>query len=250
MRTEVLGIGYDDLSPDQALGRALEMIRSGGFHYAVFPDDLSTLLMQKQPRFRDALNAADLVLPAGAGIIYAADILQQPLKYRYRMPDFAKKLCDGLAGEGCSLFILGGRPGAADLAARKLKESCPGLEICGVRDSAFPDDDRAEKVIRRSGADVVLVCLGSPEQEYWMVEHGPGTGASLLLGMHDAADILAEEEREPDAVRFGRDPDRQYRLAARSDSGGQIIRIPRALRKAIRARLKERRDHARKNHCI
>ena len=45
--------------------------------------------------------------------------------------------------------------------------------------------------IRAAAADVVFVCLGAPKQELWMVEHGPATGAHLMVGLGAPLDVFA-----------------------------------------------------------
>ena len=47
------------------------------------------------------------------------------------------------------------------------------------------------EAIRRSGADVVFVCLGAPKQEKWMAENGAATGARLLCGLGGSLDVFA-----------------------------------------------------------
>ena len=58
------------------------------------------------------------------------------------------------------------------------------------------------RVSRAAAADVVFVCLGAPKQELWMVEHGPATGAHLMVGLGGSLDVFAGVvERAPEGFQ-------------------------------------------------
>ena len=38
MRTEILGVGFDDLTPEEAARRGQALVETEGFHYAVTPN--------------------------------------------------------------------------------------------------------------------------------------------------------------------------------------------------------------------
>ena len=124
-----------------------------------------------------------LVLPDGVGVIYAARILGRPLKGRVPGIDFAQRLVAWMAGHGKRLFLLGAKPGVAELAAANLKAAYPGLIVCGTHDGYFQEDAPVVEAIRQSAADVVFVCLGAPKQEFWMAKNGPASGARLMVGL-------------------------------------------------------------------
>ena len=53
--------------------------------------------------------------------------------------------------------------------------------------------------IRKTGADVVFVCLGAPKQEKWIARFGLLTGAKLAIGLGGALDVFAGNvERAPE----------------------------------------------------
>lgn len=250
MRTEVLGIGYDDIGMEQALEQALQMIEKGEFHYVVTPNAEFTLRAEKEQRFRDALNGADLVLPDGIGIMYASRILKRPLKERVCGCDFAQALCPHLARQGRRLFVLGGKPGVAEQAGCNLEKAHPGLVICGTQDGYFQGDAAVEQAIRRTGADVVFVCLGAPKQEYWMVEHGLATGASLLIGLGGSVDVFADTVKRAPAAWRRLGLEWLYRLLTQPFRAGRMVKLPLLLLLAAKERLRGSNDNARKTDRV
>ena len=72
------------------------------------------------------MNEADLVLPDGAGVVLASKILKTPLQQKVAGVDFADGLFGMLAQNGKSVYLLGSKPGIAELAAEKMREKHPG----------------------------------------------------------------------------------------------------------------------------
>ena len=233
LRTEIMGVGFDDLTLDEAAQRAAGMIDEGGFHYVVTPNPELVDRARREEPFRQALNGADLVLPDGIGVVYADRLLGRRLKGRCPGIDFAGKLMEHMARTGLRLYLLGAKPGVAEAAAARLEIRYPGLTICGTHDGYFQEDAPVVEEIRRAGADVVFVCLGAPKQEYWMVKNGPATGARLMAGLGGSLDVFAGVvERAPESwQRLGLEW--LYRLTREPKRIGRMARLPLFLVSAV-----------------
>ena len=238
MKTDILGIRFDDLTREEAAQAGAGLLRSGSFHYVVTPNPEFILSSEKDPEFRRILNEADLVLPDGIGVVYSAKILGTPLKERVPGIDFAADMLAQLNEMGGRLFLLGAKPGVAELAAANLKDAHPGLIVCGTHDGYFREDGPVVEEIRAAAADVVFVCLGAPKQELWMVEHGPATGAHLMVGLGGSLDVFAGVvERAPEGFqKLGLEW--LYRLAKEPKRIGRMAKLPLVLVQAAGARLR------------
>lgn len=60
MKTDILGIRFDDLTREEAAQAGAGLLRSGSFHYVVTPNPEFILASEKDPEFRRILNEADL----------------------------------------------------------------------------------------------------------------------------------------------------------------------------------------------
>lgn len=241
LRTEILGVGFDDLTIEEAADRASALLEEEGFHYVVTPNPELVDRARREETFREALNGADLVLPDGIGVVYAARLLGRSLKGRCPGIDFAGKLMERMARKGQRLYLLGAKPGVAEAAAARLEVRYPGLTICGVHDGYFQEDGPVVEDIRKAGADVVFVCLGFPKQEYWMVKNGPATGARLLAGLGGSLNVFAGVvERAPESwQRLGLEW--LYRLTREPKRIGRMARLPLFLAAALGERGKEKK---------
>ena len=238
LRTDVLGVGFDSLTLEEAAEAGARLVEAEGFHYVVTPNPEFLLTARKNPAFREALLGADLVLPDGIGVIYSAKILGRPLKGRVAGVDFAQRLLRWMAAHGKRLFLLGAKPGVAELAAANLKSTYPGLIVCGTHDGYFQEDGPVAEEIRASAADVVFVCLGAPKQELWMVHNGPASGARLMIGLGGALDVFAGVvERAPKGFqKLGLEW--FYRLMKEPRRIGRMAKLPLVLWYALGARIR------------
>ena len=238
LRTDVLGIGFDNVTQDEAVDRAMALIAAGGSHYVVTPNAEFVQMARGDSRFRDLLNQADLVLPDGIGVVYASKILGRPLKGRVPGVDFAAALCGRMAREGGRLFLLGAKPGVAELAAAELKQRYPGLQICGTHDGSFQEDGPVVEEIRTAAADVVFVCLGAPKQEQWMAAHGAACGAKLLVGLGGSLDVFAGQVKRAPETWQKLGLEWLYRLIKQPSRIGRMAKLPLFLVSAAGVRLK------------
>lgn len=226
MRIDVLGVGFDNLTMDEAVTRGMELLQQEGPHYVVTPNPEIVEVCRENPAACAAVNGADLVLPDGIGIIKGARILGTPLKEKTPGIEFAAHLMGKMAERGMSLFLLGAKPGVAEAAAERLGKQYPGLRIAGTHDGYFQEDGPVVKAISDSGADCVFVCLGAPKQELWMAGNGPATGARLLCGLGGSLDVFAGTvERAP---KFWSDHGLEwfYRLCKEPRRLGRMMKLP------------------------
>lgn len=130
-------------------------------------------------RYRRILNAADIVYCDGTGVRLAAWLSGESLPARMTGADWIHLLCERATAMGLSLFLLAGAPGVAEEAALQLRRLHPGLRIAGT---APGYDITAETldIINRTGADILLVGMGTPRQEEWIEDHAAQVDVPVL----------------------------------------------------------------------
>jgi N-acetylglucosaminyldiphosphoundecaprenol N-acetyl-beta-D-mannosaminyltransferase len=226
VRIDVLGVGFDNVTMEEAVNRGMELLHRHGTHYVVTPNPEIVETCRENLAARQAVNGADLVLPDGIGVVIGAKMLGTPLKEKVPGIEFAAGLMEGMAKEGLSLYLLGAQSGVAEKAGEKLTAKYPGLKIAGTHDGYFKDDGAVAEAIRQSGADCVFVCLGAPKQELWMAKHGETTGARLLCGLGGSLDVFAGVvERAP---KFWSDHGLEwfYRLCKNPWRAKRMMKLP------------------------
>ncbi len=226
MRIDVLGVGFDNVTMDQAVAEGVRLMNEDGAHYVVTPNPEIVETCREDSEAMEAVRRADMVIADGIGVVYGAKILGTPLKGRVPGIEFAQNLMGRMAESGKSLFLLGAKPGIADQAAEKLKVRYPGLQIAGTHDGYFKEDGPVLTQIRDSGADVVFVCLGAPKQEKWMLHNGEATGAHLLVGLGGCLDVFSGNVQRAPEVFQKLGLEWFYRLLKNPSRIGRMMKLP------------------------
>lgn len=226
MRINVLGVGFDNVTMEEALARGRELLQSEGAHYVVTPNPEIVETCRADASAMEAVNSADLVLPDGIGVIYGAKMLKTPLKERVPGIEFGTSMIEFCAQNGKSVYFLGAKPGIAELAAENLKKRFNRLIVAGTHDGYFKDDAEAALWIKESGADMALVCLGAPKQELFMAKYGTASGARLMLGLGGSLDVFAGvAQRAPDFY-VNHNLEWFYRLIKNPSRFGRMMKLP------------------------
>ncbi len=226
MRINVLGVGFDNITMEQAEAEGVRLMDTPGAHYAVTPNPEIVEVCREDQEALEAVNGADLVLADGIGIIYGAKMLGTPLKGRVTGIGFAQAIMARMAENGKTLYLLGAKPGVAEKAAENLQRQYPGLRIAGTHDGYFQEDGPVIEAIRESGADVVFVCLGAPKQEKWMRKNGEATGAHLLVGLGGCLDVFSGEVQRAPEVFQKLGLEWLHRLVKNPSRIGRMMKLP------------------------
>lgn len=226
MRIDVMGVGFDSLTMDEAVARARDLMAERRAAYVVTPNPEIVMLCREDPAAMQAVQGADLVLPDGIGVIYGAKILGTPLRAKLPGIDFASALMAQMGQEGKSVFLLGAKPGVADAAAEKMRERFPGLVIAGTNDGYFQDDDPVVEKINAAQPDLLLVCLGAPKQELFMAKYGEATGCHLLMGLGGSMDIFAGVAQRAPEFYCKHNLEWFYRLIKNPSRFGRMMKLP------------------------
>lgn len=226
MRVDILGVGFDNMTMDEALAEGMRLMETEGAHYVVTPNPEIVEVCREDPEAMEAVKNASLVIADGIGVIYGAKIMKTPLKEKLPGVEYAMRLMEKMAESGKSLFLLGAKPGVAEEAARRLQEQYSGLRIAGTHDGYFKEDETVVQAIRESGADVVFVCLGAPKQEKWMLKNGEATGAHLLLGLGGCLDVFSGTVQRAPKVFQKLGLEWFYRLIKNPSRAGRMMKLP------------------------
>ena len=238
MKTEILGVRFDDLTQQEAAQQGRQLLEEDKFHYVVTPNPEFLLAAEKDPEFRRVLNAADLVLPDGIGVVYSAKILGTPLKERVPGIEFAEAMLSALNEMGGRLYLLGAKPGVAEEAGRRICARYPALVLCGTHDGYFKDEQAILPEIAAAKPDLLFVCLGAPKQEKWMARWGQHTGAKLAIGLGGCLDVFAGNVRRAPEQWQKLGLEWAYRLKKEPKRIGRMAKLPLVLVKATGQRIR------------
>lgn len=229
MKIDVMGVRFDNVTMEDALKKAEQMLASEGADYVVTPNSEIVYEAMGSKEMEDLLNGASLVLPDGAGVVLGAKILGTPLKEKVAGVEFADGVLGLLAQKGGSVYLLGSKPGVAELAAEKMLAKHPGLTIAGLADGYFKEEGPVIEKINAAHADVLFVCLGAPKQERFMTAHRQELNVRLMAGLGGSLDSFAGTVKRAPRWMINCSLEWLYRLIKEPKRFKRMLRLPKFL---------------------
>jgi N-acetylglucosaminyldiphosphoundecaprenol N-acetyl-beta-D-mannosaminyltransferase len=192
--------------------------------------------------FRRVLRDCSLRTADGVGITLAARLLGHPLPERVAGVELVIAVAHAAAVRGDRIFLLGGGPGVAEAAARRLEEMAPGVQVVGIlRGDPSPDGDaEALAAIRAAAPDVILVAFGAPAQELWSQRNLPVSGAAVAIGVGGTLDYLAGRARRAPSWMRRAGLEWLFRLVTQPSRAGRMTVLPVFMLLVIRQRVLRR----------
>ena len=198
-RVNVLGVGVDPVTAAELHAKILGFVREGEHALVLHANVYGLNLCYRDPELRTFFNAASLVFCDGSGVMLAARILGERIPERITYADWMWQLAAFAEREGLSLFLLGARPGVAERAAARLEERHPDLKIAGAHHGYFdrtvgaPENEAVVAEINAARPDLLLVGLGMPLQERWLMQNWNRLDARVALTGGAVFDYVSEE---------------------------------------------------------
>jgi len=163
--------------------------------YVVFRDVHGVVAARSNSDLDRAHKKADIVTADGVPLVWALRAMGAQAS-RVCGPDTLLATCEYGLSRGWRHYFYGGAPGVAERLVDQLCLKYPGLNVVGTqcppfRQLAPEEDNQACAKIRAARPDLIWICLGTPKQEIWMVEHQGKCGGAIMLGVGAAFDFHA-----------------------------------------------------------
>lgn len=230
---DIFGIPFLPLNRQKALLIVQDFIRSKKQHFIVTPNPEILLLARHDATYAGVLRNADLRLPDGIGVLWAAGVksfsearfysktsffsrivfifsaffhlfciifwpssLKRVLPERISGTDFLQDICH-LKNYRIRVFLLGAYPGIAHLVAKRLMFENSHLIVAGSSSGTpYVHEEDVVRKIRNSGATVLFVAYGSPRQEFWIQANlRKMPNVKVAMGVGGAFDYISQNKK-------------------------------------------------------
>lgn len=182
---ELLGISVHDVSATGVLDYMASVIRSRQQAVILHANAFAANLAARHGWMRQSFREAQMVFCDGDGIRMACRWLGLATPPKVTYARWLPLVADWCEQNGYSIYLLGGRPGVADLAARRFQERHPRIRVAGTHHGYFeksgPESEAVVAEINCVRPDVLLVCFGMPIQEQWVRTHAPMLATHVVL---------------------------------------------------------------------
>lgn len=192
-RSHLLGVPIDDVTYEEMLALVAEFVADKRTHQICTVNPEFVMAAQHDRGFMMVLNQADLCLPDGIGILWAARWCGRPLRERVAGVDSVDRIAGSAEREGWRLYLLGASPGVAERTAMILQGRYPSVQVAGTY-AGSPAPDAEEEIvahINAANADVLFVAYGAPRQDKWIARNAEHLDVRVAMGVGGAFDFIA-----------------------------------------------------------
>lgn len=224
---KILGVPVHPLTMNESVAVLEDKLQKKEQAFVVTANAEIIMMCQQDKEYNNIVSEkADLVLPDGAGAVWAGRYLGNEVPERVAGFDLYNQLLKLSADKGYKAYFFGGAPGVAEAAKNKAEELYPGVQIVGCRNGYFTEaeEENIIKEINDAAPDMLFVALGAPKQEKWLVKYRNQLKPRVLMGIGGSFDVLAGKmERAPKwmqeaslewAFRLYKQPSRFMRMLA------------------------------------
>lgn len=224
--TNIMGIGVDNFTRAQAVVKIMEMIKTGGVFHVISLNPYKIQRFKSNADLRLISSAADMHLPAGAGIQWAAKVLKTPIRERIPTLSFMMDIVRIAEIKEYSIFLVGGKPEIAERAFFNIKKSFPKIRIVG-RHGGYFNAEREKSVIeaiRKSEANIVFVGLGFPKEDKWIHRIMGEFKNTIFISVGGCIDVISGEIKKAPAFFVEHGLEWFYRIISKPWRIGRFMR--------------------------
>ena len=205
-RKTLFDIEFSAVTQMQAVQIILHWLTSGTDRprRVVTPNVNLTMLQKQNPLFRSVLNSSDLCLVDGKPIYWASKWFKKTLPEVVTGSDLVPAIFAAHADTAnpgtLRVYLLGAAEGVASNAALNIIAQYPTVHVCGTNSPPFgfeKDQEQCEAICQSiliSQADLLIIGLGAPKQEFWAEYHLHKTGVKVAICAGATIDFMAGEK--------------------------------------------------------
>lgn len=231
-RINIRGVMFDNVTFDEAVDTLISRLDGGEMTALYTPNSEIVQACIESPELYDVINSAEMIVPDGIGVIKAGKILSTPFKGgKVAGIEVGEAVLRRVAGTEHKVFLLGGKPGVAEEARKKLLEKYPGINFVGENDGYFKKEGEENAAvidkINSTDADVLFVCLGAPAQEKWIAANRASlSSVKLMMGLGGSLDGYAGIAKRAPKVFIDLGLEWFYRLIKDPKRIGRMMKLP------------------------
>ena len=182
---EIMGLQYWDMDLTQIARFLVSSAIAAKPLQVYFVNAHCINVAARNPGYAQILKSSPFLFADGAGMALAARLTGIKLNHNVNGTDLFPELCAIAATMSVPVAFLGARPGVANACATKMQQRHPGLKVTWVADGYLGQEEEESRLqeLNASGARLLFIAKGVPEQELWISSHAARLSAPVVLGV-------------------------------------------------------------------
>ncbi|WP_156889468.1 WecB/TagA/CpsF family glycosyltransferase [Paenibacillus harenae] len=190
----------------------------------------------EDPKYGAMMRRADLIVPDGAGVVWAANYVGHPVAERVTGFELLHRLFERGESRRWKAYLLGTSQEIIEAAAEKLQLQYPQVRIVGVRNGFFgpEQDEEVVEAIRQAAPDLLFVARGAETQEPWIAKYKQRLGVPLIMGVGGTFDIVSGKLKRAPVIFQKLRLEWFYRLLQEPKRYKRMLVLPKFVVKVLR----------------
>ncbi len=227
--TEIFGVRISRLGMKETVEYIADAIHSGRSLHVITANPIMFMHALEHPEFHQVMREADLNVPDGAGLVWAASYLGEGVAERVAGYDLMHELLKTGQNYGWSVFLLGAAADVVETAADNIARQYPRIRIAGWHHGYFKeeDDERIVKMVQQAAPDLLFVARSLDTQERWIARYRDQLGARLMMGVGGSFDVVSGKLKRAPLFMQRLGLEWLYRLWQEPSRIGRMLALPR-----------------------
>jgi N-acetylglucosaminyldiphosphoundecaprenol N-acetyl-beta-D-mannosaminyltransferase len=200
-RYDLLGITVDAITSSQLIDAAAAAVESGARNLIFGNHNLHSLhLFHKEASLRQFYSRCHVTHIDGMSLVLLGRILGLSMERQHRTTylDWIEAFLATAEARGWKIYVLGGSKESAGALPGLLQNRFPSLQIRSHHGFLTPNDDAAVlQDVAAFAPDVLMVGMGMPRQEHWIMKALPSLQTRLIFNCGAAFEYLVGAKYRP-----------------------------------------------------
>jgi N-acetylglucosaminyldiphosphoundecaprenol N-acetyl-beta-D-mannosaminyltransferase len=230
------GVPFSKMNMQQTVDYLVQAVESQRSHRIVTGNPIMLMAGLEDSAFHKTLMTADLVVPDGAGVVWAARHVGHPVPERVAGFDLMHELLREGDRRHWKVYLLGTTQEIISLAHDNLKRQYPGVRFVGYRDGYFTDRDDGAVIaaIREAKPDLLFVARSLMTQEPWLAKYQDALQVPVMMGIGGSFDVVAGKLKRAPAIFRKLGLEWFYRLLQEPTRYKRMLVLPRFALKVMK----------------
>jgi N-acetylglucosaminyldiphosphoundecaprenol N-acetyl-beta-D-mannosaminyltransferase len=189
----IYGIRVFKLNMQQTVESLVQAVEKRQITQVITANPIMIMTALEHPKYMAMMQRAELIVPDGAGLVWALSYIGKPVAEKVAGIELMHELLAVGEVKGWRIFLLGASPEIIQVTAGKLRDRYPKLQLVGVRDGYFQEneDESVIRQIREAAPDILLVGRSADKQEPWIDHYKEQLGVPVIMGIGGSFDVLS-----------------------------------------------------------
>lgn len=203
-KVHIFGIPFSKMGMKETVQYLTNRINGREQTHVITANPIMVMSALEHPSYKEMMLKSDLIVPDGAGIVWAAQKGGNPVAERVTGIELLHELFRVGEEHHWKVYLLGTTQEIIEAAAQSLQMQYPQVRIVGCHDGYFTaaEDEEVITSIKELQPDLLFVARGADTQEPWIVKHRAALEVPLIMGVGGSFDVISGKlKRAPEWIQ-------------------------------------------------